>query len=134
MKCKIYQKKRDYIKPSSFQTDIKTKDPKSLKVEVSSFLYNDFKPDADEYEQEEITVKKSEVKYKIKDNKGKFKITLVSANVEFDIDDKDQKERFLDKDWETETMLPTLKIVGKGKKEEYINFQGGDFFGLELVY
>jgi len=30
--------------------------------------------------------------------------------------------------------LPTLKIVGKGKKEEYINFQGGDFFGLELVY
>jgi len=133
MKSKIYQKK-DNNKPSSFETDIKTKDPKSLKVEVSSFVYNDFNPDTDEYEQQEITVKKSEVKYKIKDNKGKFKITLVSANVEFDIDDDDQKERFLDKDWEMETMLPTLKIVGKGKKEEYINFQGGDFFGLELVY
>ncbi len=70
MKSKIYQKK-DNNKPSSFETDIKTKDPKSLKVEVSSFVYNDFNPDTDEYEQQEITVKKSEVKYKIKDNKGK---------------------------------------------------------------
>ena len=41
MKSKIYQKKANN-KPSSFETDIKTKDPKSLKVEVSSFLYNDF--------------------------------------------------------------------------------------------
>ena len=57
----------------------------------------------------------------------------MSANVEFDIDDKDQKERFLDKDWETETMLPTLKIVGKGKKEEYINFQGPIVLGKYLL-
>ena len=133
MKAKIFQKKENN-KSSSFEMDIKTKDAKSLVVSLSSFMYNDFDPDVDDYEQKEISVKKSGVKFKVKDTKGKIKIVLESANIEFDIDDESQSERFMDKDWETETIFPKLKITDKSKKEEFIEFNGGDFFTLEVVY
>ena len=133
MKAKIFQKKENN-KPSSFEMDISSKDAKSLKVSLSSVVYNDFDPDMDDYEQKEISVEKSDVKFKVKDNKGKLKITLESANIDFDIDDEAQSERFMDKDWETETIFPTLKITDKSKKEEFIEFNGGDFFSLEMVY
>ena len=133
MKAKIFQKKENN-KPSSFEMDISSKDAKSLKVSLSSVVYNDFDPDMDDYEQKEISVVKSDVKFKVKDNKGKLKIILESANIEFDIDDEAQSERFMDKDWETETIFPTLKITDKSKKEEFIEFNGGDFFSLEMVY
>ncbi len=133
MKSKILQKKEDN-KASDFERDISLKDAKSLKVELSSFVYNDFNPDSDEYEEQEISVKKSDVKFKIKDNKGKLKIVLVSANIDFDIDDDGQSERFMDKDWETETIFPTLKLTDKSKKEEYVAYDGGHLFTLELVY
>jgi len=132
MKAKILQKKDDN-KPSAFEHDISLKDSKSLKVELSSFVYNDFNPDSDEYEEQEISVKKSDVKFKIKNNKGKLKIILDSANVDFEIDD-DQSERFMDKDWETETVIPTLKLTDKSKKEEYVTYDGGHLFTLEVVY
>jgi len=132
MKAKILQKKEDN-KPSAFEHDISLKDAKSLKVELSSFVYNDFNPDSDEYEEQEISVKKSDVKFKIKNNKGKLKIILDSANVDFEIDD-DQSERFMDKDWETETVIPTLKLTDKSKKEEYVTYDGGHLFTLEVVY
>ena len=51
--------------------------------------YNDFNPDTDDYEEQELSVKKSDVKFKIK---GKSKIILESANIEIDIDDEEQKE------------------------------------------
>ena len=89
MKSKIFQKKEDN-KVSDFERDISLKDAKSLKVELSSFVYNDFNPDSDEYEEQEISVKKSDIKFKIKDNKGKLKIVLESANIDFDIDDDEQ--------------------------------------------
>ena len=133
MKAKIFQKKENN-KPSSFEMDISSKDAKSLKVSLSSIVYNDFDPDMDDYEQKEISVVKSDVKFKVKDNKGKLKIILESANIEFNIDDEAQSERFMDKDWETETVFPTLKITDKNKKEEFIEFNGGDFFTLERVY
>ena len=133
MKAKIFQKKENN-KPSSFEMDISSKDAKSLKAALSSFVYNDFDPDMDDYDQKEISVVKSDVKFKVKDNKGKLKITLESANIDFDIDDEAQSERFMDKDWETETIFPTLKITDKSKKEEFIEFNGGDFFSLEMVY
>ena len=133
MKAKIFQKKENN-KPSSFEMEISSKDAKSLKVSLSSVVYNDFDPDMDDYEQKEISVEKSDVKFKVKDNKGKLKITLESANIDFDIDDEAQSERFMDKDWETETIFPTLKITDKSKKEEFIEFNGGDFFSLEMVY
>ena len=133
MKAKIFQKKENN-KPSSFEMDISSKDAKSLKAALSSFVYNDFDPDMDDYDQKEISVVKSDVKFKVKDNKGKLKIILESANIEFDIDDEAQSERFMDKDWETETIFPTLKITDKSKKEEFIEFNGGDFFTLEMVY
>ena len=133
MKAKIFQKK-EYNKPSSFEMDISSKDAKSLKVFLSSIAYNDFDPDMDDYEQKEISVEKSDVKFKLKDNKGKLKIILESANIEFNIDDEAQSERFMDKDWETETIFPTLKITDKSKKEDFIEFNGGDFFSLEIVY
>ena len=133
MKAKIFQKKENN-KPSSFEMDISSKDAKSLKVSLSSIAYNDFDPDMDDYEQKEISVEKSDVKFKVKDNKGKLKIILESANIDFDIDDEAQSERFMDKDWETETIFPTLKITDKSKKEEFIEFNGGDFFSLEMVY
>ena len=133
MKAKIFQKKENN-KPSSFEMEISSKDAKSLKVSLSSVVYNDFDPDMDDYEQKEISVVKSDVKFKVKDNKGKLKIILESANIEFDIDDEAQSERFMDKDWETETIFPTLKITDKSKKEEFIEFNGGDFFSLEMVY
>ena len=132
MKAKILQKKDDN-KPSAFEHDISLKDAKSLKVELSSFVYNDFNPDSDEYEEQEVSVKKSDVKFKIKNNKGKLKIILESANVDFEIDD-DQSERFIDKDWETETVIPTLKLTDKNKKEEYVTYDGGHLFTLEVVY
>ena len=133
MKAKIFQKKENN-KPSSFEMDISSKDAKSLKVSLSSVVYNDFDPDMDDYEQKEISVAKSDVKFKVKDNKGKLKIILESANIEFGIDDEAQSERFMDKDWETETIFPTLKITDKSKKEDFIEFNGGDFFSLEIVY
>ena len=133
MKSKILQKKEDN-KSSDFERDISLKDSKSLKVELSSFVYNDFNPDSDEYEEQEISVKKSDVKFKVKDNKGKLKIVLESANIDFDIDDDEQSERFMDKDWETETIFPTLKLTDKSKKEEYVAYDGGHLFTLEVVY
>ena len=133
MKSKILQKKEDN-KASDFERDISLKDSKSLKVELSSFVYNDFNPDSDEYEEQEISVKKSDIKFKIKDNKGKLKIVLESANIDFDIDDDEQSERFMDKDWETETIFPTLKLTDKSKKEEYVAYDGGHLFTLEVVY
>ena len=133
MKAKIFQKKEDN-KPSAFEHDIALKDAKSLTVELSSFVYNDFNPDSDEYEEQEVSVKKSDVKFKIKNNKGKLKIILESANAEFEIDDGDQSERFMDKDWETETITPTLKLTDKSKKEEYVTYDGGHLFTLEVVY
>ena len=133
MKANIFQKKEDN-KPSAFEHDITLKDAKSLKVELSSFVYNDFNPDSDEYEEQEISVKKSDVKFKVKDNKGKSKIVLDSANIDFDIDDDEQSERFMDKDWETETIFPTLKLTDKSKKEEYVAYDGGHLFTLEVVY
>ena len=132
MKSKILQKKEDN-KASDFERDISLKDSKSLKVELSSFVYNDFNPDSDEYEEQEVSVKKSDVKFKIKNNKGKLKIILESANSDFEIDD-DQSERFMDKDWETETVIPTLKLTDKSKKEEYVTYDGGHLFTLEVVY
>ena len=114
--------------------DINSKDAKSLQVSLSSIVYNDFDPDMDDYEQKEISVEKSDVKFKVKDNKGKLKIILESANIEFDIDDEAQSERFMDKDWETETIFPTLKISDKSKKDEFVEFNGGDFFTLEMIY
>ena len=132
MKSKIFQKKDDN-KPSAFEHDIALKDAKSLKVELSSFVYNDFNPDSDEYEEQEVSVKKSDVKFKIKNSKGKLKIILESANVDFEIDD-DQSERFMDKDWETETVIPTLKLTDKSKKEEYVTYDGGHLFTLEVIY
>ena len=132
MKAKILQKKDDN-KPSAFEHDISLKDSKSLKVDLSSFVYNDFNPDSDEYEEQEISVKKSDVKFKIKNNKGKLKIILDSANVDFEIDD-DQSERFMDKDWETETVIPTLKLTDKSKKEEYVTYDSGHLFTLEVAY
>ena len=63
MKSKIFQKKDDN-KPSAFEHDIALKDAKSLTVELSSFVYNDFNPDSDEYEEQEVSVKKSDVKFK----------------------------------------------------------------------
>ena len=133
MKSKIFQKKDDN-KPSAFEHDVSLKDAKSLKVELSSFVYNDFNPDSDEYEEQEVSVKKSDVKFKIKNNKGKLKIILESANVDFEIDDGDQSERFMDKDWETETITPTLKLTDKSKKEEYVTYDGGHLFTLEVAY
>ena len=133
MESKILQKKEDN-KASDFERDISLKDAKSLKVELSSFVYNDFNPDSDEYEEQEISVKKSDVKFKVKDNKGKLKIVLESANIDFDIDDDEQSERFMDKDWETETIFPTLKLTDKSKKEEYVAYDGGHLFTLEVVY
>ena len=133
MKSKIFQKKEGN-KASDFERDISLKDAKTLKVELSSFVYNDFNPDSDEYEEQEISVKKSDVKFKIKDNKGKLKIVLESANIDFDIDDDEQSERFMDKDWETETIFPTLKLTDKSKKEEYVAYDGGDLFTLEVIY
>ena len=133
MKSKIFQKKDDN-KPSAFEHDIALKDAKSLTVELSSFVYNDFNPDSDEYEEQEVSVKKSDVKFKIKNSKGKLKIILESANVDFEIDDDDQNERFMDKDWETETVIPTLKLTDKSKKEEYVTYDGGHLFTLEVVY
>ena len=133
MKAKIFQKKENN-KSSSFEMDINSKDAKSLKVSLSSLVYNDFDPDIDDYEQKEISVDKSDVKFKVQDSKGKLKIVLESVYIEFDIDDEAQSERFVDKDWETETIFPTLKITDKSKKEEFIEFNGGDFFSLEMVY
>mgnify|MGYP001280090315 CR=1 FL=1 len=133
MKAKIFQKKDDN-KPSAFEHDIALKDAKSLTVELSSFVYNDFNPDSDEYEEQEVSVTKSDVKFKIKNSKGKLKIILESANVDFEIDDDDQSERFMDKDWETETIIPTLKLTDKSKKEEYVTYDGGHLYTLEVVY
>jgi hypothetical protein len=133
MKAKIIQKKDDN-KPSAFEHDISLKDAKSLKVELSSFVYNDFNPDSDEYEEQEVSVTTSDVKFKIKNNKGKLKIILESAYVDFEIDDDDQSERFMDKDWETETIIPTLKLTDTIKKEEHITYDGGHLFTLEVVY
>ena len=72
-------------------------------------------------------------KFEAKNSKGKLKIILESANADFEIDD-DHSERFMDKDWETETVIPTLKLTDKSNKEEHITYDGGHLFTLEVVY
>jgi hypothetical protein len=133
MEAKIFQKK-DNNEPSSFETEIKLRDSKTIKASLTSFTYNDFDPDMDDYEEKEILVKKSDVKFKVKESKGKLKIILEFVDIEFDIDDEAQSERFMDKDWETETIIPTLKLTDKSKKEEYVSYDGGHLFTLEVVY
>ena len=56
----------------------------SLIMEKSEKVLNDFNPDSDEYEEQEVSVTKSDVKFKIKNSKGKLKIILESANVDFE--------------------------------------------------
>ena len=63
----------------AFEHDISLKDSKSLKVELSSFVYNNFNPDSDEYEEQVVSVKKTDIKFKIKNNKSKLKIILESV-------------------------------------------------------
>ena len=63
----------------AFEHDISLKDSKSLKVKPSSFVYNNFNPDSDEYEDQEVSVKKTDIKFKIKNNKSKLKIILESV-------------------------------------------------------
>ena len=132
MKAKILQKKDDN-KPSAFEHDISLKDAKSLKVELSSFVYNDFNPDSDEYEVTEITVKKSTGKIKFTESKGKMMVVLESADVELSFDDGDQEERFLDKDWSEEWVEPTICFKGsKDGDEIYLPYEDNSLFTIDL--
>ena len=132
MKAKILQKKDDN-KPSAFEHDISLKDTKSLKVEFSSFVYNDFNPDSDEYEVTEITVKKSTGKIKFTESKGKMMVVLESADVELSFDDGDQEERFLDKDWSEEWVEPTICFKGsKDGDEIYLPYEDNSLFTIDL--
>jgi len=76
MKAKIFQKKENN-KPSSFEMEISSKDAKSLKVSLSSVVYNDFDPDMDDYEQKEISVEKSNVKFKFSMHKIELSIVKI---------------------------------------------------------
>ena len=40
----------------------------------------------------------------------------------------------MDKDWETETVFPTIKLTDKSKKSEFIEFNGGHLFTVEIIY
>lgn len=132
IKC-IISKNKD--SSGKFERKVPLKNPKDLTVEISSFVYNDFNPENDDYEEVEIRVKKSKVKSKFIESKGSLLIKMDEAVIEFEIDDDEQKDRFLDKDWSSESITPTLLVKGKNSKDqEYIDYQDNGLYKLAIKY
>lgn len=132
IKC-IISKNKD--SSGKFERKVSLKNPKDLTVEISSFVYNDFNPENDDYEEVEIRVKKSKVKSKFIESKGSLLIKMDEAVIEFEIDDDEQKDRFLDKDWSGESITPTLLVKGKNSKDqEYIDYQDNGLYKLAIKY
>jgi hypothetical protein len=102
---------------------------KNYKPTISSLNYNDFNPESDEYEVTEVTVVKSELKLLFEEANNKMTVALVSAKVEVSFDDDDQKERFEDKDWESEWIEPTICFKGnKDGDEIYLPYENNSLF------
>ena len=57
-----------------------------------------------------------------------------SSSFEMDISSKEAKSLKVSLSSLAETIFPTLKITDKSKKEEFVEFNEGDFFTLEISY
>ena len=102
-----------------------------INIEVSSFLYNDFDPELDDYERVEVGVDKSSCEYEIKELKGRRVISLIQAQILFRISERDQRERFFDKDWQSEWIVPTLHVWNPSE-ETFLDYVDERLFTLEL--
>lgn len=103
----------------------------AFNIEISSFCYNDFDPKQDDYERVEVRVEKSSCAYEIKELKGRRVLILIQAQVLFVISEAKQRERFVDKDWESEWILPTLHIRNQSE-ERFFAYTDERLFTLEL--
>ena len=103
--------KKEDNKPSAFEHDITFKDAKSLKVELSSFVYNDFNLDSDEYEEQEVSVKKSDIEVKVEEN-----TLILSANRR--IDKSDDNEKFYYNERRFGTFSRSFKLPKTVKEEK----------------
>lgn len=101
-------------------------------IEISSFFYNDFDPKQDDYERVEVRVDKSSCEYEIKDLRGGRVISLIQAEIRFVFSERDQRERFVDKDWQNEWIVPTLHIRNSSEKA-FIDYADERLFTLEVL-
>ena len=110
IKCKLvyYDSSRDvseYKIKSSFNN---IDDAKNATVKVSELTYQDLPPDADDYEEVSVKVKETtnvDIEWV---DEGHVSLLLKSADLEVEFDDEEQEDRFYDKDWETEWVMPTM--------------------------
>jgi len=133
IKCKLiyYDSSRDeneYKIKSSFSN---IEDAKKAIVYVSELTYQDLPPDADDYEETSVKVKKTaDVDIDWVDE-GHISLFLKSAELEIEFDDEEQEDRFYDKDWETEWVTPTMTCE---YNDEHANLQyDNGLFTLEVL-
>ena len=100
-------------------------------IMISELIYQDLPPDADEYEETSIKIKNSkdvDVKWITGDV---TKLSLQSAELEIEFDNDAQEERFYDKDWENEWIMPVLAYKLNNKTTE-LTYSNG-LFTLEIL-
>ncbi len=134
IRCKIiyYDKTRsedEYMLSLPSLNDLEVSNLPSIMI--SELVYQDLPPDADEYEETSIKVKNSkdvDVKWITGDV---TKLSLQSAELEIEFDNDAQEERFYDKDWETEWIMPVLAYELNNKTTE-LTYSNG-LFTLEIL-
>ena len=134
IRCKIiyYDKTRsedEYMLSLPSLNDLEVSNLPSIMI--SELIYQDLLPDADEYEETSIKIKNSkdvDVKWITGDV---TKLSLQSAELEIEFDNDAQEERFYDKDWETEWIMPVLAYKLNNKTTE-LTYSNG-LFTLEIL-
>ena len=102
---------------------------------LGNFVWSDFTPDKDyeetgdgNWEDTEMTVINSTAELKYIKTKKKMYAILLSGKVEIEFENKAQSERFLDKDWSQEWIIPSLTFepLKSGDKAHGSIFQDMD--------
>ena len=75
---------------------------------LGNFVWSDFISDEDGYEDTEMTVINSTAELKYIKTKKRMYAIILSGKVEIESENKAQSERFLDKDWSQEWIIPSL--------------------------
>ena len=135
VKCKISIKNSD-PKARHLLLPHKKKDHdnflKDTKINLDLITYNDFDYDLDEYVEKEVKIIKSQAKFKYNNINDEMFISLENSIIELEFESEDQKERFIDKDWEYESFTFTLNLKSSSSND-FINYTDSELFYLEII-
>jgi hypothetical protein len=85
---------------------------------VTSIVWEDFNDKTEFYDAVENSVKSSNVSIKVsKNDKGNLSVKFLSADIVVSFNDKEQFERFEDKEWSENFVIPVLKLYQAAHKE-----------------